>query len=475
MYSPLAWNKVIGEDDLRQTSSVYHKKRKITAPSDTYRIQYRQLMISQLCFPIGCKRGMTKNGTLLPHSSCMKVIMSTGSLDSLTIDKTRQPVPRRRNNSRTRLAVVLVVVIAAAIAAVVMFRNRAITIETTSVVLFYPTQSFTLLNSSGYVVAQRKAAVASKTTGRMEWLGVEEGSKVVAGQIIARLENKDLEASVRQAEAALQNSKAVLEQSRAELADAGKSFERQKDLLASGIVSQAEYEVAEARFKRAVAATAGAEAGIATAAAALQGAAVNLGYSLIKAPFDAVVLTKNADIGDIITPLGAAANAKAAVVTIADLASLQVEADVSESNLAQIRQGQPCEITLDALPGSRFRGVVHAIVPTADRSKASVMVKVRFLERDGRIFPEMSARVAFLQHEAQAVDKTARIVINPAAVVVRNGVNGVFLVTGDTVRFTRVTPGVKLGDLLEVAGLKSGDKVALKPLDRSEERRRERE
>src|SRR6266568_4348199 len=332
---------------------------------------------------------------------CMKVIMSTGSLDSLTIDKTRQPVPRRRNNSRTRLAVVLVVVIAAAIAAVVMFRNRSITIETTSVVLFYPTQSFTLLNSSGYVVAQRKAAVASKTTGRMEWLGVEEGSKVVAGQIIARLENKDLEAAVRQAEAA-----------------------------------------------------------------ALQGAAVNLGYSLIKAPFDAVVLTKNADIGDIITPLGAAANAKAAVVTIADLASLQVEADVSESNLAQIRQGQPCEITLDALPGSRFRGVVHAIVPTADRSKASVMVKVRFLERDGRIFPEMSARVAFLQHEAQAVDKTARIVINPAAVVVRNGVNGVFLVTGDTVRFTRVTPGVKLGDLLEVAGLKSGDKVALKPLDR---------
>jgi HlyD family secretion protein len=392
--------------------------------------------------------------------------MSADSFDTLAIDKSRQMPLRRKRGSRTRLAVVLIVAAVAAVAALFMFRNRAVTIETTSVSLFYPTQSFTLLNSSGYVVAQRKSAVASKTTGMLEWIGVEEGSKVVAGQIIARLENKDLEAAVRQAVAALQNEKAIREQSRAELADAEKSFQRQKELLTSGIVSQSDYDIADARFKRAVAATASAEAGIAVAAAALQGANVNQGYSLIRAPFDAVVLTKNADVGDIITPLGSAANAKAAVVTIADLASLQVEADVSESNLAQIRQGQPCEITLDALPGGRFRGVVHTIVPTADRSKASVMVKVRFLERDQRVFPEMSARVAFLQREAQAGDKIAKVVLNPAAVVTRNGRSGVYLVVGDTVRFTPVTPGIKLGDLLEVAELKSGDKVALKPLDK---------
>lgn len=392
--------------------------------------------------------------------------MPDASLDTLTIDKTRRTPPGRRNATRTRWAVILVVAFVAVAAAVAMVRNRAVVIETTSASLFYPTQSFTLLNSSGYVVAQRKSAVASKTTGMLEWIGVEEGSRVVAGQIIARLENKDLDASVRQAEAALQNSKALREQSRAELADAGTSFGRLKELLAAGIVSRAEYDSAEARFKRAAAATAGAEAGIATAEAALQGAAVNRSYSLIRAPFDAVVLTKNADVGDIITPLGAAANAKAAVVTIADLSSLQVEADVSESNLAQIRQGQPCEITLDAIPGSRFRGVVHTIVPTADRSKASVMVKIRFLERDGRIYPEMSARVAFLEREAQEGDKVAKVVLNPAAVVTRDGRSGVYLVTGDTVRFTPVTPGKKLGDLQEVAGLKSGDKVALKPLDK---------
>jgi RND family efflux transporter MFP subunit len=392
--------------------------------------------------------------------------MTVDPLETLTIDKSRFSPPPRKGGNRTRLVIVLIVAVIAATAAFTMFRNRAVTIETSSVSLFFPTQSFTLLNSSGYVVAQRKAAVASKTTGRLEWIGVEEGSTVVAGQIIARLENKDLEASVRQAEAALQNSKAVREQSIAELADAGKSFQRHKELLVAGIVSQAEYDSAEARFKRAGAATAGAEAGIAIAAAGLQGASVNLGYSLIRAPFDAVVLTKNADVGDIITPLGAAANAKAAVVTIADLASLQVEADVSESNLAQIRQGQPCEITLDALPGSRFQGVVHTIVPTADRSKASVMVKIRFLERDRRIFPEMSAKVAFLQHQAQAGDKIARVVLNPAAVVTRDGHSGVYLVVGDKVRFARVTPGAKLGELLEVSGLKSGDKVALKPLEK---------
>ena len=392
--------------------------------------------------------------------------MTAESLDALTIDKNRQMAPRRKNASRSRMIALVIAALAAGAVILFTIHNHAVTIETTSVSLLYPTQSFTLLNASGYVVAQRKAAVAAKTTGRLEWLGVEEGSKVTAGQIVARLENKDLEAAVRQAEAALQSAKANKEQSRAELTDAETSLKRQKELLKAGIVAQADYDVADARYKRAVAATAAAEAGIANAVAALQGAGINLDYSLIRAPFDAVVLTKNADVGDIITPLGAAANAKAAVVTIADLASLEVEADVSESNLAQIRQSQPCEITLDAVPGSRFQGVVHTVVPTADRSKASVMVKVRFLERDQRIFPEMSAKVAFLEHAAQSRDKVARVVINPAAVVTRDGRQGVYLVVGDTVRFTPVTPGAKVGDLLEVAGVKSGDKVALSPLDK---------
>lgn len=392
--------------------------------------------------------------------------MSADNLDALTIDKNRQIPTRNKKRSRIRLIVIFVVILSFSAAAIALFQHRAVPIEVSSISLFFPTQSFTLLNSSGYVVAQRKAAVASKSTGRMEWIGVEEGSRVSAGQIIARLENKDLEAAVTQAEAGLQNARAIREQSRAERGDAEKSFQRQRELLTSGIISQADFDGSEARYKRAVATIASAEAGIASANASIQSAKVNLEYSLIRAPFDAVVLTKNADVGDIITPLGAAANAKAAVVTIADLTSLQVEADVSESNLAQIKKGQPCEITLDAIPGSRFQGVVHTIVPTADRSKASVMVKVRFLELDRRIFPEMSAKVAFLQREAGAEDKRARIVVNPDAVATIQGRRGLYVIAGDKVRFTPVTVGMRLGDLLEVSGVKSGDKVALKPLDK---------
>ena len=391
--------------------------------------------------------------------------MPKDSLDKLTIDKTRQ-ISAGNKPKLVRKVMIAVIVIALVVAVVLFSRGRSIVIESTSVSQFFPTQSFTILNSSGYVVAQRKAAVASKITGRLEWIGVEEGSSVKGGQIIARLENKDIEALVSQAEAALQNSKASLDQVKTELTDAEYNFNRQRELLKQGIVSQAEYDAAEARFKRAKAATAGAEAGIRSAAASLQGAKVNLDYSLIRAPFDAVVMTKNADVGDIITPLGAAANAKAAVFTIADLGSLQVEADVSESNLSQVKKGQPCEITLDALPGSRFRAVVHTVVPTADRSKASVMVKVGFLERDERIFPEMSAKVAFLEREALPEDKKARIVVNPAAILSYEGREGVYLIKGDRVAFTPITRGAKLGNLVEVGGLKSGDKLAIKPLDK---------
>lgn len=390
--------------------------------------------------------------------------MPSDSLDRLSIDKSRQAGPAK---SRLRLKIVVITAALLAFAVIVIFlRSRTVSIETATVSRIYPTQSFTLLNASGYVVAQRKAAVASKTTGRLEWIGVEEGSLVTSGQVIARLENRDLQAALQQGEAAVGNSKAVLEQAQAESADAGQSFARQKELLKQGIVSKAEYDAAEARFKRSAAAVSGAEAGVRSSRAALQGATVNLDYSLIRAPFDAVVLTKNADVGDIITPLGAAANAKAAVVTIADLGSLQVEADISESNLGQVKKGQPCEIKLDALPAARFRGIVHMVVPTADRAKASVMVKIRFVDTDSRILPEMSAKVAFLEREAGKDEQQPRLAINPSAIAKSGDQEGVYLIKDDTAIFTPITRGNKLGDLVEVSGVKSGDRIVLRPLDK---------
>lgn len=352
------------------------------------------------------------------------------------------------------------------VATVVFFKGRGISVETTTASLVYPSQSFTLLNASGYVVAQRKAAVAAKITGRLEWLGVEEGSRVKAGDVVARLENRDLATSLDQAKASVQAAGATLGQAKAEETDATLSYNRQQAMFKQGIVAKADFDAAEARYRRAKAGVAAAVASLHVAEAAQRGAAVALDYSLIRAPFDAVVLTKNADIGDIITPLGAAANAKAAVVTIADLASVQVEADVSESNLAQVKKEQPCEVTLDALPGVRLRAVVHTIVPTADRSKASVMVKVRFLDHDPRILPEMSAKVAFLARPASKADQLARTAIVPAAVAGQGRDTYVYRISNNIARRIPVTVKQQLGDLVEVVGVKPGEKLVLRPLDK---------
>ncbi|MFO0754768.1 MAG: efflux RND transporter periplasmic adaptor subunit [Thermodesulfovibrionales bacterium] len=328
----------------------------------------------------------------------------------------------------------------------------------------YPSQGFTLLNASGYVVAQRKAAVASKTTGRLVWLGVEEGSQVKEGQIVARLENDDVTAGRNQALANLNVSLASLEQAKAEVNNAAADFEREKSLLGPGYTTKAQYDAAEARLKKAQAAVEGAESTIKASRAALRGAEVALEYTLIRAPFDAVVLTKNADVGDIVTPIGAAANAKAAVVTIADMDSLRVEVDVSESNIGKVQAGQPCEIQLDALPETRFRGEVHMIVPTADRSKATVLVKVRFLEKDRRILPEMSAKVAFLSRPVGPGERTPRTTMSPAAVVSRDGRQVVFVVRNDRAVETPVSLGQRLGDVVEgTSGVKAGDRVVLSP------------
>lgn len=343
----------------------------------------------------------------------------------------------------------------------------AISIEAITVSQMYPTQTFTLLNASGYVVAQRKASVASKVTGRLVALSVEEGNKVKKGEIIGRLENDDVIAFSRQAAANLSVSEFNLQQAQAELNDATLSFKRNQELLKNGYISQAEYDISEARYKKALAAKASAEASVKSAMAALEVSRLNVEYTIIRAPFDGVILTKNADIGDIVTPIGAAANAKSALVTMADMDSLQAEVDVSESNLRLIKIGQPCEVQFDALPDKRFNGIVHMIVPTADRSKASVLVKVKFLDKDNRILPEMSVKVAFLSREASAEEKIPLIVINSSAIISRNGKKFVFKIMDNKARETEINIGKVMGEMTEVtSGLKIGDRVVLKPLDK---------
>jgi HlyD family secretion protein len=390
--------------------------------------------------------------------------MVEDDLSKLRIDK-RSMALRKGRKKRFVLLILLMVLV---IGGWTLYRRGLLTpapsVRVASLQLLYPSQTFTVLNASGYVVAQRKAAVASKITGRLIALSVEEGSRVKEGDVIARLENEDSQAALNRAQANVNLARSTLDQAKAELEDAEVSHRRNEQLVAKGFVAQAVVDASEARYKRAKAVVAAQEAAIRAGEAALEEAKVLVEYSNIRAPFDGVVLTKSADIGDIVTPLGAAANAKAAVVTMADMGSLQVEVDVSESNISQVSVGQPCEIRLDAFPDLRFRGVVHMIVPTADRTKASVLVKVAFKKMDPRILPEMSAKVAFLSREVLPEEEKPLRAVPVSAVVSQGGQSVVFLLEGDRVAERAVRTGRRLDTMVEILqGLEPGDKVVANP------------
>jgi HlyD family secretion protein len=397
------------------------------------------------------------------------------ALSQLKIDRSATPMRRRR---RRWPWVVGALVLAAAAAA--LLAPRRTEVQVTSVLAAYPSQQYAELTASGYVVAQRRAAVASKGTGRLVELRVREGSVVKAGELIGRLDASDMQAGIAaaragtaQAQAAVRQAEAAMGQARAELANAEVELKRQLDLLAQGFVSPQAVDGARRRVDVARSALATQQAAIATAQAGVQQSQaqvqvqqVSLANTEIRAPFDGVVLVKNANVGDMITPFSSASGTSGAVVTLADMGTLEVEADVSESNVAKVKPEQPVEITLDALPDTRFRGAVSRIVPTVDRAKATVMTKIRFEKLDPRILPEMSAKVSFLSRPATAEDQKPVTALNPKAITERDGKKLVFRITGETVEAVPVTTGRKIGDLLEVTGggpLKSGERLVLNP------------
>lgn len=339
--------------------------------------------------------------------------------------------------SRWPLTVALVAAGVVAVAVAVVLARRtfgaALEVRLAPATVLSPSQASAVLIASGYVVAQRKAAVASKGTGRLVYLGVVEGDRVKAGQVIARLEDSDVRAQLAQAEANLQLSKA-------DLRNAEQSLARNRMLRDSNFASQAGLDSAESHYLQV-------KSGIAVAQAALEGAQVALENTVIRAPFDGTVLTKNADVGEVVAPLAASAFSKAAVVTIADLSSLQVEADVAESNLGGVSVGQPCEIVLDAYPDKRYPGYVAKIVPTADRAKATVQVKVAFRSYDSRVLPEMSAKAHFLpiRSQATAADTQPLLTVPQSAVVERSGRTVAYTVDHGRAVEVPVTVGRRVG------------------------------
>jgi len=390
--------------------------------------------------------------------------VSAQDLSKLHIDRSAKSFGPRRRPRWIKWAVGIAAIVA--IAAFMAWRgaNAPVTIDVATVTTAFPSQGFTLLNATGRVVAQRKAAVSTKATGRLEWLGVQEGSRVKAGEVIARLESLDVSAARDSSFAAVNAAKANLEQGEAERRDAESALRRAQDLYAKKFISESALDAAKARHEKALAAISSLKAAIGVAEANARSASVTVEQTLIRAPFDGVVLSKNANVGDIITPFSSATDSKGAVVNMADMDTLEVEADVSEASIGKIKVGMPAEIQLDAYPEARLAGEVSRIVPTVDRSKATLLVKVSFREKDARVLPDMSAKVGFLERAAKDDERKAVTAVRPEAVVKRGDRSVVYVLDKENrAKEVAVTAGRKLGDLLEVTGVKAGDKVALSP------------
>lgn len=380
----------------------------------------------------------------------------------------------------------LALAVVAALALAWSARNRPTPVELGAVVAAYPTQSLAVLNATGRVTAQIRASVSSKGTGRLEWLGVVEGQRVQQGEVIARLENRDVTATRDQAAAQVKAAQANLGQGQAELEDAQVALRRARELAAKSFIAESAVDTAEARFNKARAALEAQRAQVAVAQANQRAAAVAVEQTLIRAPFTGIVLTKSANVGDIVTPFSSAAGTTGAVVTMADMATLEVEADVSENAIAKISVGQPAEIQLDAFPDLRLLGSVSRIVPTVDRSKATLLVKVRFEETDARVLPDMSAKIAFLSRAPRADERKPVPAVRAAAVVKRDGRDVVVVVRGadagaakgaapakadgkggpGRIDIVPVTVGAALGDLVRIDGVAPGTRVVIAPSER---------
>jgi len=384
-----------------------------------------------------------------------------GELATLKIDRTR---PKR---SVWRWPLRLLLPVALVLAVLYGLRARqalsAPEIETVTAAVsrdVAPSAGTPILTASGYVVARRQAVVSAKIQGRLEDLRVEEGSEVRKGDILARLESFDFEASVNRARAAVQRAEA-------DLAEQERLLRVAEKLTAEKILAADERDAAQSRVRIAQAQLAQQEADLAFVQAQMQN-------TIIRAPFDGVVIKKMAEVGESVAPIPPGVNistASGAIVALADLATLEVEADVAEANVAKVGKGQPAEVTVEAIPDRRYEAVLRQVIPTADRTKATVMVKVTILDKDQDLKPEMSAKVTFLEPEAKtddvAPEEAVAVVLVPrTAVVSRGGSSIVFLVREGKVQARPVVLGTaRKGQVIVKDGLAGGETLVADPPD----------
>lgn len=325
-------------------------------------------------------------------------------------------------------------------------------------------KSASLLDASGYVVARRQATVAAKITARVIEIDIEEGQHVQRGQIMGKLDDSNIRAALAETEAALHQAEASLSAARTALADETPIFKRQQELNAKGWVATADLDEERAKFNADQEAVKVAEQTLAVAKASLVVAERNEDDTIVRAPFDGIITVKAAQPGEMVSPISAGGGfTRTGIGTMVDMDSIEVEVDVGESFIDRVRPNQPCEVRLNAYPDQPIPAYVIAIIPTADRSKATVKVRVGFRQKDERILPEMGARVAFLAAEESAKKQAAPSgLLVPFAAVQGLGENAVvFVVKGEKVERRSVKLGAKSGaDQTVLSGLAAGETVA---------------
>jgi HlyD family secretion protein len=393
-------------------------------------------------------------------------------LSKLRIDRSAPPAPVRRALRRNLIifgAAVLVVAVT-----LVVLRARAVPVVQVALATASgaggagSAGGATSVTANGYVVARTKASVSAKTAGRLAYLGVSEGSYVNRGQVIARLDNADFQASVAQAQANVATADATVVEATAERDQTERDAARIREIRTSNpnLMSQQDLETytsraagALARYNAAIARKRSAEAGLRLAQASNEN-------TIIRAPFTGTVLRKDAEVGEVVAPSVGGGLTRGAVVTMADLSTLEVEVDVNEAYISRIANGRPARITLDAYPDTTFRGEVRQVVPTADRQRATVQVKVTILDHDPRILPEMGAKVDFLEPEqpraAGAAPARTSIRVPAAALKSDGGASYVWLVRDGRLTRRPVTTGPVSGGFLEIrSGLSGGEQLLI--------------
>ena len=391
----------------------------------------------------------------------------TALLNQLRIDRGSAPAPSGK--SAIWLGVAAAIVVAAALVAAWWWtRPRAVPVQIVSATAIAgdgAAAAGSILDASGYVVARRQATVASKITAKMVELNIDEGDHVKAGQIIAKLDDTNVRAALNQASAQLEFAKASLTETQVNLTNAQRDYDRQKSLLQGHFVSQAAVDNAQTSVDALRAQLATQRSNVDVVARAMSIAQRNLDDTIVRAPFSGIVTVKAAQPGEMVSPVSAGGGfTRTGIGTIVDMDSLEIQVDVNENFINRVRPAQQARAKLNAYPDWQIPAHVTAVIPTADRSKGTVTVRIALDQRDARILPEMGVRVSFLADPTQEPgSKPAGGVTLPSSAVQGSGATGaVFVVHDDTVERRAVRLGAGTGDSVTIlSGLAAGERVAV--------------